>query len=212
MNSIENLIFHIQAVKAMKASDLDFHSVTLAELDRDFAADQARKRILGYALKELDNLQSPARPHHQDLVRDGRIPRRQILVPSQNRSQSESEEIYRMFEACHRSPYNLRAKAAFRRLSTGFLREVARLSGAPDTDVRFNAGGIAVSGEATLHTDKIYIQVSNNPLGILVRTCESRTDYTGGPNHWIDRERLLQHGAEGLAKYATQLVGKEVQP
>jgi len=52
---------------------------------------------------------------------------------------------------------------------------------------RSNPGGIAVSGEITLHHDDVYIQVcqpaSGADSGILIRTCQGRRDYTGGRNH-----------------------------
>ena len=54
-------------------------------------------------------------------------------------------------------------------------------------DLRSNQGGIAVSGEITLHHERIYVQVcqpaTRADTGILIRTCEGRRDYTGGRNH-----------------------------
>ena len=54
--------------------------------------------------------------------------------------------------------------------------------------MRSNAGGVAVSGEITLHHDTVYIQVSQSSMGpengVLIRTCEGRRDYTGGRNHF----------------------------
>jgi hypothetical protein len=64
-----------------------------------------------------------------------------------------------------------------------------------DYDLRTNAGGIAVSGEITLHEARLYVQVCQPATGwdsgILIRGCEGRKDYTGGPNHfaplcWLD--------------------------
>jgi hypothetical protein len=53
-------------------------------------------------------------------------------------------------------------------------------------DLRSNQGGVAVSGEITLHHEAVYIQISQPATGwdsgILVRTCRGRRDYTGGPN------------------------------
>jgi hypothetical protein len=62
-------------------------------------------------------------------------------------------------------------------------------------DVRSNKGGIAVSGEVTLHTDDIYVQVSQPynadwDRAILVRTCKGRKDYSGGPNNFFAVEML----------------------
>jgi len=75
-------------------------------------------------------------------------------------------------------------------------------------DVRSNMGGIAVSGEVTLHTDPfrklgIYVQISQSAIGsggsIMFRTCTSRKDYTGGPNNWADIKRLIEDPANFAA-------------
>ena len=52
-----------------------------------------------------------------------------------------------------------------------------------DYDLRSNKGGIAVCGEITLHTDSLYVQISQSSmqgLDILYRSCDGRKDYTGG--------------------------------
>ena len=55
-------------------------------------------------------------------------------------------------------------------------------------DLRSNRGAIAVSGEITLHHDRVYVQVcqpaTGADSGVLIRTCEGRRDYTGGRNHF----------------------------
>jgi hypothetical protein len=61
-------------------------------------------------------------------------------------------------------------------------------------DLRTNRGGIAVSGEITLHADNLYVQVSQPATGadsgILIRTCKGRKDYTGGRNHFAPLSSL----------------------
>jgi hypothetical protein len=106
--------------------------------------------------------------------------------------------------------YNESEKNEFRRLSRKLLKEVADLTQLGGADLRWNEGGIAVSGEATLHADRVYIQVSGIDLGILVCTCNGRKDYTSGRNTWFSWPRLMEHGAAGLASYATQLVAVAV--
>ena len=70
------------------------------------------------------------------------------------------------------------------------LRRLAAELGFPPAsfDLRSNQGGIAVSGEITLHHARIYVQVcqpaTRADSGILIRTCEGRRDYTGGRNHF----------------------------
>ena len=61
-------------------------------------------------------------------------------------------------------------------------------------DLRSNGGGIAVSGEVTLHADRLYVQVSQPALGadsgILFRRCEGRRDYVGGVNNFASLDLL----------------------
>lgn len=81
------------------------------------------------------------------------------------------------------------------------LRKVAVALGLDkdEFDLRFNPGGIAVWGEVTLHTDSLYIQASHGcDLGVLVRTCCGRKDYSGGMNHWFPFA-LLANDPEGFA-------------
>ena len=73
-----------------------------------------------------------------------------------------------------------------------FLRALADTIGlhSGDYDLRWNAAGIAGSGEVTLHADFLYVQISKSPYpDILYRSCESRHDCQGGLNrfaHFID--------------------------
>jgi hypothetical protein len=80
-------------------------------------------------------------------------------------------------------------KTAFHRAARHRLKALTGAMGwsAGSYDLRSNLAGIAVSGEITLHHETVYIQVSQSALGcahgILIRSCEGRRDYTGGPNH-----------------------------
>jgi hypothetical protein len=68
-------------------------------------------------------------------------------------------------------------------------------------DLRFNPGGIAVWGEVTLHTDTVYIQASKgHDMGVLVRTCKGRKDYTGGRNNYLPVALLLSNPEEFAQK------------
>jgi hypothetical protein len=81
-------------------------------------------------------------------------------------------------------------KRRFHASARARLRKLAVALGfAPGTyDLRNNEAGIAVSGEITLHHERVYIQVSQPSMGydsgILIRRCEGRRDYTGGRNHF----------------------------
>lgn len=95
------------------------------------------------------------------------------------------------FDWASRVDYKPDRKAAFHRQAKAHLRKLADLLDlAPGSyDLRSNEGGIAVSGEITLHTETMYVQVSQScigvGMGILIRRCKGRKDYTGGQNHWL---------------------------
>lgn len=85
--------------------------------------------------------------------------------------------------------YDADAKAKFHKAAKKQLRLLGDALGLDrcNYDLRSNMGGIAVSGEVTLHHDNIYIQVSqpcwNTDTGVLFRTCKGRKDYVGGRNN-----------------------------
>lgn len=82
-------------------------------------------------------------------------------------------------------------KDAFHRAGKKFLRELAAEIGLNkgEFDIRSNMGGIAVSGEITLHGESIYVQLSESCMhrgtSIMYRTCNGRKDYSGGTNRWM---------------------------
>lgn len=87
-------------------------------------------------------------------------------------------------------------KKAFHSKGRAVLRAVAQEMGlqSGSYDIRSNLGGIAGSGEVTLHGEKIYIQFSEScqpGLDILFRRCEGRKDYCGKQNNWMRWEFLL---------------------
>lgn len=97
-----------------------------------------------------------------------------------------------------------------------FLKSLAKALALKDGsyDIRSNRGGIAVSGEVTLHSDDIYIQISESfsspGLQILFRTCSSRKDYCGNQNHFIKLESLREPaGQERFLKQVHSMIGQE---
>lgn len=83
-------------------------------------------------------------------------------------------------------------KARFHNTAKRILRKVASESlelEKGDYDLSSNVGGVAVSGEITLHSDSLYIQVSESIFGttkasVLVRRCNGRKDFTGEVNNF----------------------------
>ena len=100
------------------------------------------------------------------------------------------------FDFKKRVAYDDEAKRLFHSNAHRQLLELARALGfAPaDYDLRSNRGGIAVSGEVTLHADRLYVQASQSAMGfdtgILFRSCEGRRDYTGGRNNFASLDLL----------------------
>ena len=86
--------------------------------------------------------------------------------------------------------YNDAQKTLFHSTARSRLKRLASELGLPAAsfDLRSNKAGIAVSGEVTLHHDQIYIQVGQSCLGVgmgvLIRTCRGRRDFTGGMNNF----------------------------
>lgn len=93
--------------------------------------------------------------------------------------------------------YDEVAKDIFRRDSMAILRQVAKAMGLAKGTyaIRFNAGGIAVSGDAVLHSDHLYINMSqmshSNGSAFMYRSCNGQKDYTGGHNRWMKYEDLV---------------------
>jgi hypothetical protein len=115
-----------------------------------------------------------------------------------------------------RCAYDPEVKQRFHTAARARLRRLATTLHFPlgSFDLRSNLGGIAVSGEITLHHDTVYIQVcqpaSGADSGILIRTCQSRRDYTGGRNH-LAPLRLLDD-APDLAAQVRAVMATKTSP
>ena len=101
-------------------------------------------------------------------------------------------------------------KQAFHKSAKRLLRRIADELGLVkgQYDLRSNLGGIAVSGEITLHTDTLYLQLSQGVLtrgqaNILYRRCSGRKDYVGMTNHFIAVADL--HDREHAARFVSHL-------
>jgi hypothetical protein len=104
--------------------------------------------------------------------------------------------------------YDAAAKQLFHSHARSQLRRLATVLGLrPGSyDLRSNPAGIAVSGEITLHSDRLYVQASQSAMGnangILFRTCKGRKDYVGGPNNFAPLDLL--NNPEELAQRIRQ--------
>lgn len=95
--------------------------------------------------------------------------------------------------------YNETAKGRFHQGAENILTALANLlgyskkgPGGDEYDLRHNQGGIAVSGEITLHSNDIYVQFYQSALAgrFYWRLCNGRKDYTGEENRWESWEVL----------------------
>jgi len=104
--------------------------------------------------------------------------------------------------AAHKKSFHLTAASRLRMLADELGLEKGTY------DVHPNKGGPAVSGEITLHHEKVYVQVSQSSggpaMGILIRSCKGRQDYTGGPNSFAHISYL--DDIEDLARKVKRVV------
>jgi hypothetical protein len=117
-----------------------------------------------------------------------------------------TREIETLISRDGKCSYNETNKAQFKKLSMKLLRALkAELE--VDADLRYNAAGIACSGDATYHSDSVYVSFNADGmgLGILYRSCKGRKDYTGDRNRWFSFNQLRQHGVAGLASVCARM-------
>lgn len=79
-------------------------------------------------------------------------------------------------------------KKAYHTKAKKILKEIASRLGKTkdDYDLRTDYAGPAVRGETTLHCNDVYIQIGSEfGSEVLIRSCKSRKDYTGGRNHFV---------------------------
>jgi len=103
-----------------------------------------------------------------------------------------TENLYNKFAAkfTRSVAYTVEEKNAFHRDGMKLLKSLAKDCGI-EADFRSNKGGIAVSGEITMHGDTVYVQLYQPSYGpsdfqFLVRSCQGRKDYTGATNHFVN--------------------------
>lgn len=96
-----------------------------------------------------------------------------------------------------------------------FLQRLARDLGLQthERDIRSNRAGIAVSGEVTLHADRLYVQISEHCFGgragasVLYRACKGRQDYSGGTNHTRSMGEISRDYARFVAECRRLMTG-----
>lgn len=113
-----------------------------------------------------------------------------------------------------RVAYHSDKKRRFHIAAQTHLRRLVKELGLPkgSYDLRHNQGGIAVSGEITLHHEQFYLQVcqpaTGSKNGILLRTCKGLKDYSGGTNNLYLTEKL--EDTKFLATKVRLLIGSSI--
>lgn len=110
----------------------------------------------------------------------------------------------------HFNTYDPAAKKRYHQQARNQLRKVAQAIGlSPDQyDLRSNKAGPACKGEVTLHTDKVYVQIGGM-MGILIRSCNGRKDYSGGNNNFAKNEMI--EDVPALAGMVRRIGGYDVR-
>lgn len=115
----------------------------------------------------------------------------------------KQSDLVRFVNLTRSARYNEELKEEFRKLGKRILTELADRMGLKkgEFEIRWNAGGIACSGDHTLHTDKVYVALHDNiDTGWFYwRTCNGRKDYSGGRNRIVYWTKFTGYGLEPLA-------------
>lgn len=103
------------------------------------------------------------------------------------------------------------AKEAFHKAGTTFLRKLAKELNLQrgEFGIRSNLSGVAGSGEVTLHSDDIYVQlhescVRRDGVSVLYRSCKSRMDCAGHQNHHVAMQDLADERRQ--ARFVRELM------
>ncbi|CAM8634050.1 hypothetical protein [Sphingobium aquiterrae] len=103
--------------------------------------------------------------------------------------------------------YDERAKKLFHSDGRKALRALADALGLAEDSYSLTSqrGGVAVSGEVTLHGENIYVQLSLGCMGagreVMFRKVTGRKDYVGDRNHWASVHDLVLQPA----RFATRI-------
>lgn len=112
-------------------------------------------------------------------------------------------DLIRFVNLSSGSSYNEERKEEYRKLGKRILTAIVSMVGLKKGEftISWNPGGIACSGDHTLHTDRFYLALHDNcgTGWFYWRTCNGRKDYSGGPNQIYHWTTLTAYGLDVLA-------------
>lgn len=108
-----------------------------------------------------------------------------------------------IYSLARAASYHDENKQKYKAAALKFLRALAKyLNLEKETfQIRFNAGGIAVAGDAILHHDKFYINLA--PFGAsggYWRECAGQKDYSGKMNRFISERETVESLGNAIRK------------
>jgi len=165
------------ALHALKAAIADCRNAGRPH-DRDPAVILLA-RHLGTIASRIEHSDVELRRACMDAIADLR--RKPALIALAHKGVAYDEQAKKLFHSDGRKA--LKRLAGALRLAEGSY------------DLRSNKGGIAVSGEVTLHGEEVYVQLSLGCMGrgreVMFRRVAGRKDYCGDRNHWADVAELI---------------------
>lgn len=114
-----------------------------------------------------------------------------------------AKEIETLCDLLHKCGHHDENKKLFKKLGMKLARELAAdlLLSKESHVVRYNEGGVAVSGDVDLHHEHFHLFFNAGVEWICARTCEGLKDSTGGRNRNYSYESLRREGVKGLSQW-----------
>lgn len=93
------------------------------------------------------------------------------------------------------------SKTAFHKEGKAFLKKLAaQITPIGAYSIRSNMGGIAVSGEVTLHSEDLYVQLSESCMApgiqMMYRSCDSSKDCCGHTNNFVQMSVFVEQNVQ----------------
>lgn len=210
-------VFCYSAYNAMGLIGSESNGICVCNVKRkDVVCDEIAKEQTGYfgpSTQRLEVFEKMRAMEDEEFYRFVNAQRRlRYNIPfKRTRGIAKDKVIYALAKLAttEKIAYHHQNKETFHALAKRACKQIAEALGLPkgSYDIRSNMGGIAVSGEVTLHAEHIYIQLGVGMLAgaFMYRSCKSRKDYSGGRNCWMLWEELASDFPAAIAKFKREM-------